>query len=504
MLMKKNHLLATMKTCLLLSAGMFLASCAQDGFDDETFSKTYPGFQMTTPDPSTIVVKPSSDKLSQTITWDAVEGAGTYTVCVYQGDTQEKCENVVVKDRVTKVNYITVPRTLKTYYYATIKVNDNVPEGNTAPSGVTEFRWNTFTIDVATIPAGSDLYAYFKENPIPVVYQGEDITYTLVAGGEYEASDTLNFDGYIFNLVGEDENNRAKVKYTGNHAGIFTGSGLTVKNINFECSASSEAFITLTKTPKTTPIHVNAWSTDYYFYLIEDPIAVISCNIDNLNSFFFTDVKVPVEGGTNGVYFPATVLVDDCLVHLTTSTNNTNYAYFNTNNGGGFIKEMTVSNSTFYNTTEFGYRYFARYGGFGMDQAKDAFGWETTTLTYKNSTFYNVCQNDGQWGNYNGIYGKPTSFWVMTNCIFWNCSTSGSVPRRFLHGKDYASTPENKTFLNNTYQKADGTFQDPQNYDTSGTNIEEDPRFANPANGDFHISGSKQATLGTGDPRWLP
>jgi hypothetical protein len=92
----------------------------------------------------------------------------------------------------------------------------------------------------------------------------------------------------------------------------------------------------------------------------------------------------------------------------------------------------------------------------------------------------------------------------MTNCIFWNCSTSGSVPRRFLHGKDYSKNPENKTFLNNTYMKKDGTFQDPQNYDTTGTNIEEDPHFANPANGDFHISGSKQATLGTGDPRWLP
>ena len=208
-----------------------------------------------------------------------------------------------------------------------------------------------------------------------------------------------------------------------------------------------------------------------------------------------------VKVENNGVWFPTTVLVDDCVVHLTTATNNTGYAYFNTNNGGGFIKEMTVKNSTFYNTTEFGYRYFVRYGGFGIDQAKQAFGWETTTLTYESCTFWNVCQNDGQWGNYNGIFGKTTSYWNMKNCIFWNCSTSGSVPRRFLQGKANQPTA---TFLNNTYMKADGTFQDPQDYDTTGTNIEEDPHFANPANGDFHISGSKQATLGTGDPRWLP
>ena len=131
--MKKNHLLATMKTCLLFSAGVLLASCAQDGFDNkESFTGTYPGFQMTTPDASTVVVKASSDKQSQTITWEAVNGAGTYTINVYQGDTPDDCNNVIAKDRVTKVNYVTVPRINKTYYRATIKVNDNIPEGNTA------------------------------------------------------------------------------------------------------------------------------------------------------------------------------------------------------------------------------------------------------------------------------------------------------------------------------------------------------------------------------------
>ena len=506
MLMKKNHLLATMKTCLLLSAGMFLASCAQDGFEKESFVGTYPGFQLTTPDASTVTVKASSDKQSQTITWDAINGAGTYTVNVFQGDTPDECTNVIAKDRVTKVNYVTIPRIDKTYYYITIKVNDNIPEGNTAPEGITTFKWNTYTIDLGVIPAGSDIAAFFKANPIPVSYRGSDITYTLEAGGQYEISDTVDVDGFMFNLVSEDENNPAKVSFKANEEGskpkvaFCVGGGLGLKYIDFDCTNLDGAFILLSKKPVETPVKVNAWNTDYHFYQVSEPISVISCNIDNLSSFFLTDAKF----GENGVWFLTTVLVDDCVVHLTTPADNSNNGYFYTNNGGGFIKDMTVKNSTFYNTTDFGFKYFVRYGGFGIDQAKEAFGWETTTLTYESCTFWNVCQNDGQWGNYNGIYGKPTSFWVMTNCIFWNCSTSGSVPRRFLHGKDYASNPENKTFLNNTYMKKDGTFQDPQNYDTSGTNIEEDPHFANPANGDFHISGSKQATLGTGDPRWLP
>lgn len=31
-----------------------------------------------------------------------------------------------------------------------------------------------------------------------------------------------------------------------------------------------------------------------------------------------------------------------------------------------------------------------------------------------------------------------------------------------------------------------------------------DPQFANPAAGDFHISGATQVARKTGDPRWLP
>jgi hypothetical protein len=41
-------------------------------------------------------------------------------------------------------------------------------------------------------------------------------------------------------------------------------------------------------------------------------------------------------------------------------------------------------------------------------------------------------------------------------------------------------------------------------YDTSGTQIEEDPQFASPAASDFHIGGSTQLSRRTGDPRWLP
>lgn len=500
MLMKKNHLLATMKTCLLLSAGVFLASCAKDGFDDETFNGTYSGFKMNDPDVSTIVVKASSDKQSQTITWDAIDGAGTYTVSVFQGDDASSYSNTVLDNRVTKVNYVTVPRIDKTYYRAVIKVNDNQPEGNTASGNEVEYKWNTYTIEMGTIPAGSDLYAWFKENPIPVSYAATDITYRLEDGKEYTLTDTLQLGNTIVTFRPATDTGRAKIKFNGKHAGFETSLGLTLREIDFDCAGSNAAFIAMSKKPAIEPIVVNAWGADYNFYCSTEPISVLNCNIDNLESFFFYDNKV-------SCWFPTTVLVDNCLVHLTTTTTSDmgtggNTGYFWTNKGSGYIRDLTIKNSTFYNTGELDAKYFVQYGGFGWSQTQPSLGWDDNTITYDHCTFYHVC-SAGQWGNYNGTAGKSTSYWNMTNCIFFDCSSSG-VPRRFLAGKQNQATA---TFLNNTYQKADGTFDTSGNvtsYDTSGTDIQEDPKFADPANGDFHISGSKQAELGTGDPRWLP
>jgi type V secretory pathway adhesin AidA len=73
-----------------------------------------------------------------------------------------------------------------------------------------------------------------------------------------------------------------------------------------------------------------------------------------------------------------------------------------------------------------------------------------------------------------------------------------------LAGKQNQATA---TFDNNTYMKKDGTFENDgnlTNFDKSGTDIQEDPLFADPENGDFHISGATQVARRTGDPRWLP
>jgi hypothetical protein len=190
-----------------------------------------------------------------------------------------------------------------------------------------------------------------------------------------------------------------------------------------------------------------------------------------------------------------TFLVDNCVVRLTPPEAISGGVFWT--NKAGHINDLTITNSTFYespdNPGDIKYFYQA-----GMYRAKDI-NLETNSVTYDHCTFYHVTWDNGQWGNYNGMQSKATSYWNLTNCIFYDCSPSG-VARRFLHGR----TGQPGTIMNNTYMRADGTFDDPGNYDTSGTDIKEDPQFKNPSAGDFTISGATQVSLKTGDPRWLP
>ena len=101
--------------------------------------------------------------------------------------------------------------------------------------------------------------------------------------------------------------------------------------------------------------------------------------------------------------------------------------------------------------------------------------------------------------NYGGLAGRNTSNYTVTNSIFVDCGNN-QVARRIVAGRLGSGVAN---FSNNTYM-FDGAFENTAGYDDSGTNIEEDPGFANPAQGDFTISGATQISRGTGDPRWIP
>lgn len=469
---------------LLLGATVWmLTSCAEDGYDDdERFESGVTGTALQSPQADQIIVTPSADGKKQTITWPVVRGAGGYLFSFYD---ENNMAEPLVKDSLVDGCSITVDREEDMVYLATIQTKGRAEAGNSDAAQPTELKISTFTPTYKTIPAGADLAEWFAANPIPDEALTENVNYDLEGGSTYTLSDRLDFDGHRVTLRSTSKGNHAKIQYTSEKAEINTCAAMGIKYLDFDCAgmAANKGVFGFSKNPT-----VEADAT-YNAPVIWDPITIISSNFDNVMGYFFWDNATKVAAKT--------VLVDNCTVHLTPEAYISGGVFWT--NKAGHINDLTVQNCTFWesldNTGDYKYFYQS-----GMGRAKDI-GAASNSVNYINCTFSHVGWNEGEWGNYNGMSGKADSYWVMVDCIFWDCSAKGGVPRRFLHGKANQPTA---TFRNNTYMLADGTFQDPQNYDTSGTNIEEDPQFANLAAGDFHISGPKQVALKTGDPRWLP
>lgn len=114
---------------------------------------------------------------------------------------------------------------------------------------------------------------------------------------------------------------------------------------------------------------------------------------------------------------------------------------------------------------------------------------------------------------------------LLDSCTLYACSNSSS--RRIMYVRfqdneitvtntlitdtasegysDQSRTDANPVFDNNNYFNAAGFFNPSQTiYDNSGTHTEEDPGFADAANGDFTLSNQNLIDNLVGDPRWRP
>ena len=501
--MKKNHFFTYSKMCVLAltaASALLLASCAKDGFDPESFDAGVSNTQVESISAEDITITPSADGKSQTFSWPVVMGAGGYRVTLI--DVANPLEPII-NDSIVDGCTVTGSREEDVNYELTLMVLGNKAKNNSDADEVTTVEFTTFTPTYMTIPAGTDLNAWFAANPIPDGALTENYNYDLEGGGAYTVSDELDFDGHWVTLRSNSKNDPANITYTTAASCINFAAPFNAKYLHFDCAAMADnnGVFGFSKNPTAKRYTENNGFAVSDFVIFQGNTSIVSCTFDDVNGYFFWDNRKDQK--VAAVQF----VIDNCVVELTPATSVSGAVIWT--NKGGHINDLTVSNSTFYISSEGDYKYFYQAGMYrakdiGMGgPAADQTG-PGNSLTYKNCTFYHIAWNNGQWGNYNGMQGKLDSFWRMTNCIFYDCSTSGSVPRRFLHGQAYANNPDNKTFANNTYMNADGTFQDPQNYDTSGTIIESDPQFANPALGDFTISGAEQVARQTGDPRWLP
>jgi len=489
--MKQKHFFTYSKICTVAFVGasvLFLTSCAKDGFDDESFDGGVSNAQVAAISADDITITPSADGKSQTISWPVVMGAGGYRVSLIDAGNPDE---PIINDSIVDGCSVTGKREEDVNYKLTILTLGNAKKGNKDAAEVTSKEFSTFTKTYKTIPNGSDLNEWFAANPIPDDSIGRNLNYDLEAGGSYTISAALDFDAHWVTLRSNSKSNPATITYTDAASSINFAAPFNVKYLHFDCAGMAANIGVFGFSKEPTAARDDATG----FIIFGGNTTIVNSTFENVNGYFFWDNRKDQKIAATQF------LIDNCLVELTPP------AFVKAGviwtNKGGHINDLTITNSTFYNLTEAGdIYYFYQAGSY---RAKDV-GMASNSVNYKNSTFYRIgyLNNEGEWGNYNGMSGKAESYWTMTNCIFYSCSAKGGVPRRFLHGKTYSASSGNVTFGNNTYMQADGSFDNVGSYDTSGTQIEEDPQFANPAEGDFHISGPTQVARKTGDPRWLP
>ena len=207
--MKKLQFMAWPKLCSMLllgAAALFTVSCAKDGYDDdEKWETSVRNTQLVSPAADAIEIIPSADGMSMTIKWPVVQGAGGYLVNLL--DVSDPANPTVILSKVVDgCSVESVPREDDMSYQLQLRTLGNAALGNIEATTTTHLAFSTFTPTTATIPAGSDLAAWFTANPIA---ESEDMQYyDLVAGGSYTLNSKFDFQGHKVTLRSQSKNNR--------------------------------------------------------------------------------------------------------------------------------------------------------------------------------------------------------------------------------------------------------------------------------------------------------
>ena len=463
------------KSMLLIGTAMllFFASCV-DGFkDNDVFSSGVKNTTLNSPD--SITFAPSSDGATVKISWPVVYGAGGYQLTFYKVDDPANPVAIGQKDQVVDGCSVTRDLAEDSKYKVVIKTLGDSTANNKGALNAKEATYSTLMPTTATIPAGTDLAVYFASNPVPGTTTEQ--VYQLETGGAYTMSANVPL-GLTNVTIRGDKVNHATVKMS---TGVFLsdGAGLKLKFLNFDCSGfTGTSFITFNATQ-------NAAALSNGYVIVTAPIAIQSCKITDLASKLIWDSAKK--------YSLQSVVIKDCIVGMNTAAS----TVFIHIPGGGIIKDLSLSNSTFYNK-QISSAYFIQYGNTKVATASNN-AWASAGVAVNNCTFWQV-DKTGQMANYSGMAYAGNYITLLRN-IFVN-SGSQAVVRRFSG----ANTNMTRTFGYNSYW-FDGVFAAGEistSYDNSSTFINTDPALKDPANGDFTVGGTAQLTNRTGDPRWLP
>lgn len=469
--MKNNHLFSLRNVSLTAFAvtTLLLSSCTIGYNDDWNFSSGVKNVQLESPKAEDVTFTMNVEGTAIKVEWPVVLGARGYEFSLYNIDDPEN--PVVVGEENRFIDGCSTECTVEedTNYKVTIKALGNTNDNNKDAETATEVNYSTLVPSAGTIPSGSDIAQYFIDNPI--TSQDGEVAYDLEAGGEYTMSNIVDFGLQNVTIRG-NKMNHSKVTF-GKDARFVTQAGLKIKFIDFDCNAvekgsSDAAFILLSPNPDES---LKVASGEY---VIKDPIAIQSCNINDINRHIIYDnsKKYAVENFN----------INNSVLKINQSNT---LIYFKS----GSLINFTAKESTIYSTVQAG-NYFAQING---NRPNKITGYSNGSFNFYNCTVYNIAYNK-DFVNWNRYRGQSIITINFSKTIFVDCG------RGDMTNKIMGNANMSRQFDNNTYWYNGARSND--KYDTN--TLTTDPGFANSAEGNFTVSGADQLEKRTGDPRWLP
>lgn len=504
--MKKNRFFTCSKICTLVlisASALFLASCAKDGFTEETFVSSVTNSTLSSPEltKDNFGTQMNSDgSESVVVTWKAVAGAGGYEYEAYNVD--DPANPIELVKGTTDRAMFTFPKAEDTRYQVKVRTQGNAKLNNTGAAEATVFAYTTM-IDAKVIPTGSDIAEFIAAN---LKDMEEEQAFELQAGGSYTCNNPVDFMGNKITLRG-DKITHPLVTF-GAKGVIYTSAQLKVKWINFDCSEMTNKWGVIEMSPNP-PSTASAESQNIAagknnnkpadVYVLADPIIIQDCVFKNIPNCFFS-----VGACSWGI---ADLRVLNSIIQLRNDgSSNSNSSVFSaysseykSPSGGQFyygcIKSLTIRESTIYNTVSNEKCFAIRFNNKDIDRV---FPTADGTATFMDNTFIRMFDKK----NFADRTPNQAKY-VITydNNIFYDCFRL----QKFIQGN---CTVERHQELNTGW----GVNSALDATDKSKWVTEEDPGFAEsevtkeidftlPNYGiDFKPTGTISSTIG--DPRW--
>lgn len=491
----------------MAAAGLVLLTCCAEGYESpDGIEHDVRNTQMQSPSKDDITFKVSTDGTTATISWPTVVGASVHEVSFKNVDDPQ---NPVVIDGYDKKlvdgSSLTVSVAEDSKYEFTIRTLGNTELGNTDDPEAKTYPFSTLVPSVATIPAGSDIAAFWKDFSQTLDTLSTEIAIDLEPGAEYLLTDTVDFGPHNLTFRG-DKVRRPVVKMSGN--GCFaTYTGLKVKFINFDMTdAAPESFLFMSKNNLPESIKAGNMPDKYVgpkvqknVYMVEGPIYIAHCWFKNVPQALFHSNSVVCA------FWNFTLT--DCIVQLH-SRSNSSRGFIAFEQEGRSIKNVTIENSTIYNTNwEIAKStYFIRYQNQSNSQPEKVYGtlnaeYKSHSMNFSHSTL--LYSYHGKNRFINNVSGNDF-FLTVDHMIFYNCDqlyrlNQGSRTYRF-----------NFWYNDDEAQRRDMDSKDSSNmpfaaeYDPQFVGTIQEIDFSKP-NGGLNFTPQEYMIVSNngGDPRWL-